>query len=117
METRSGSRVIVWLVVILAVLVLIPLLGMIGMMAMGGGTALLHRAERSRRVPSRAVADPDGVGGPRLPEKGALDGTGHSPDHHSDAAAVMLVMIPFTVGEVAAMGQFMAERVRAGKPF
>jgi hypothetical protein len=33
------------------------------------------------------------------------------------AAAVMLVMIPFTVDEVVAMGQFMAERVRAGKPF
>lgn len=36
METRSGSRVIVWLAVILAILVLIPLIGMIGMMAMGG---------------------------------------------------------------------------------
>lgn len=34
METRSGSRVVVWLVVILAVLVLIPLVGMIGIMAM-----------------------------------------------------------------------------------
>ena len=33
------------------------------------------------------------------------------------AAAVMLLMIPFTVDEVVAMGQFMAERVRAGKPF
>jgi hypothetical protein len=33
------------------------------------------------------------------------------------AAAVMLVMIPFTVDEVVAMGQFMAERVRAGKSF
>jgi hypothetical protein len=33
------------------------------------------------------------------------------------AAAVMLVMIPFTIDEVVAMGQFMAERVRAGKPF
>lgn len=33
------------------------------------------------------------------------------------AAAVMLVMIPFTVDEVIAMGQFMVERVRAGKPF
>jgi hypothetical protein len=33
------------------------------------------------------------------------------------AAAVMLVMIPFTVDEVVAMGQFMASRVRAGKPF
>lgn len=33
------------------------------------------------------------------------------------AATVMLVMIPFTVDEVVAMGQFMAERVRAGKPF
>ena len=33
------------------------------------------------------------------------------------AAAVMLVMIPFTVDEVIAMGQFMIERVRAGKPF
>ena len=29
METRSGSRVVVWLVVILAILVLIPLIGMI----------------------------------------------------------------------------------------
>ena len=36
METRSGSRMVVWLVVIVAVLVLIPLVGMIGMMAMGG---------------------------------------------------------------------------------
>ncbi|OLC50564.1 MAG: dTDP-glucose 4,6-dehydratase [Acidobacteria bacterium 13_1_40CM_65_14] len=33
------------------------------------------------------------------------------------AAAVMLVMIPFTVDEVIAMAQFMADRVRAGKPF
>ena len=33
------------------------------------------------------------------------------------AAAVMLVMIPFTIDEVVAMGQFMAEQVRAGKPF
>ena len=33
------------------------------------------------------------------------------------AAAVMLAMIPFTIDEVVAMGQFMAERVRAGKPF
>ena len=33
------------------------------------------------------------------------------------AAAVMLVMIPLTIDEVVAMGQFMAERVRAGKPF
>lgn len=33
------------------------------------------------------------------------------------AATVMLVMIPFTVDEVVAMGQFMAERVRAGKSF
>jgi hypothetical protein len=33
------------------------------------------------------------------------------------AAAIMLIMIPFTVDEVVAMGQFMAERVRAGKPF
>jgi len=32
-------------------------------------------------------------------------------------AVVMLVMIPFTVDEVVAMGQFMAGRVRAGKPF
>jgi hypothetical protein len=29
----------------------------------------------------------------------------------------MLVMIPFTIDEVVAMGQFMAGRVRAGKPF
>lgn len=29
----------------------------------------------------------------------------------------MLVMIPFTIDEVVAMGQFMAERVRAGKSF
>ncbi len=29
----------------------------------------------------------------------------------------MLVMIPFTVDEVIAMAQFMADRVRAGKPF
>jgi hypothetical protein len=33
------------------------------------------------------------------------------------AAAVMLVMIPFTIDEVVAMGQFMVDRVRAGKPF
>lgn len=33
------------------------------------------------------------------------------------AAGVMLAMIPFTIDEVFAMGQFMAERVRAGKPF
>lgn len=33
------------------------------------------------------------------------------------AAGIMLIMIPFTVDEVVAMGQFMAERVRAGKPF
>lgn len=33
------------------------------------------------------------------------------------AATVMLIMIPFTVDEVVAMGQFMTERVRAGKPF
>jgi hypothetical protein len=33
------------------------------------------------------------------------------------AAAVMLAMIPFTIDEVVAMGQFMADRVRAGKPF
>jgi hypothetical protein len=33
------------------------------------------------------------------------------------AAAVMLVMIPFTVDEVIAMAQFLRERVRAGKPF
>jgi hypothetical protein len=33
------------------------------------------------------------------------------------AAAVMLVMIPFTVDEVIAMGQFLRERVRAGKPY
>ena len=33
------------------------------------------------------------------------------------AAAVMLVMIPFTVDEVIAMGQFLRERVSAGKPF
>ncbi|HVL66323.1 MAG TPA: vitamin K epoxide reductase family protein [Vicinamibacterales bacterium] len=33
------------------------------------------------------------------------------------AAAVMLVMIPFTIDEVVAMGQFMGDRVRAGKPF
>ena len=32
-------------------------------------------------------------------------------------AVVMLVMIPFTIDEVVAMGQFMAGRVRAGKPF
>src|SRR5438128_1812024 len=32
-------------------------------------------------------------------------------------AVVMLVMIPFTVDEVVAMGQFMIDRVRAGKPF
>jgi hypothetical protein len=32
-------------------------------------------------------------------------------------AAVMLAMIPFTIDEVVAMGQFMAGRVRAGKPF
>jgi len=32
-------------------------------------------------------------------------------------AVVMLVMIPFTVDEVVAMGQFMAGRMRAGKPF
>jgi hypothetical protein len=36
METRSGTGVIVWLVVILAILVLIPLIGMLAMMAMGG---------------------------------------------------------------------------------
>jgi uncharacterized BrkB/YihY/UPF0761 family membrane protein len=36
MERRPGSRVIVWLVVIVAVLVLIPLVGMIAMMTMGG---------------------------------------------------------------------------------
>jgi hypothetical protein len=29
----------------------------------------------------------------------------------------MLVMIPFTIDEVVAMGQFMFERVRAGRPF
>ena len=33
------------------------------------------------------------------------------------AAGVMLAMIPFTIDEVVAMGQFMAERVRAGRPF
>jgi hypothetical protein len=33
------------------------------------------------------------------------------------AAAVMLVMIPFTVDEIVAMGQFMRDRVEAGKPF
>lgn len=33
------------------------------------------------------------------------------------AAALMLVMIPFTVDEVVAMGQFLRERVSAGKPF
>ncbi|MBY0496454.1 MAG: vitamin K epoxide reductase family protein [Cyanobacteria bacterium] len=33
------------------------------------------------------------------------------------AAALMMIMIPFTVDEVIAMGQFMRERVRAGKPF
>jgi hypothetical protein len=33
------------------------------------------------------------------------------------AAAIMLVMIPFTIDEVVAMGQFMVDRVRAGKPF
>jgi hypothetical protein len=33
------------------------------------------------------------------------------------AAAIMLVMIPFTIDEVVAMGQFMVERVRAGKLF
>jgi hypothetical protein len=33
------------------------------------------------------------------------------------AAALMLVMIPLTVDEVIAMGQFLRERVRAGKPF
>jgi len=33
------------------------------------------------------------------------------------AAAVMLAMIPLTIDEVVAMGQFMAARVRAGKPF
>ena len=33
------------------------------------------------------------------------------------AAVVMLAMIPFTIDEVVAMGQFMGERVRAGKPF
>lgn len=33
------------------------------------------------------------------------------------AAAVMLAMIPFTVDEVVAMGQFMVDRVRAGRPF
>src|SRR5713226_9642072 len=32
-------------------------------------------------------------------------------------AIVMLIMIPFTVDEVVAMGQFMVARVRAGKPF
>src|SRR5438094_5274278 len=32
-------------------------------------------------------------------------------------AVVMLAMIPFTIDEVVAMGQFMAGRVRAGKPF
>jgi hypothetical protein len=32
-------------------------------------------------------------------------------------AALMLAMIPLTIDEVVAMGQFMAERVRAGKPF
>jgi hypothetical protein len=32
-------------------------------------------------------------------------------------ALVMLVMIPFTIDEVVAMGQFMTARVRAGKPF
>jgi hypothetical protein len=31
-------------------------------------------------------------------------------------AALMLVMIPFTVDEVVAMGQFLAQRVRNGKP-
>ena len=36
MERRPGSRVIVWLVVIVAVLILIPLIGMIAMMMMGG---------------------------------------------------------------------------------
>lgn len=29
----------------------------------------------------------------------------------------MMIMIPFTVDEVIAMGQFLRERVRAGKPF
>ena len=33
------------------------------------------------------------------------------------AAAVMVVMIPFTIDEVIAMGQFLRERVRAGKRF
>jgi hypothetical protein len=33
------------------------------------------------------------------------------------AAAVMLVMIPFTVDEVIAMAQFLRERVNAGQPF
>lgn len=33
------------------------------------------------------------------------------------AAAVMLLMIPFTVDEVIAMGQFLARSVREGKPF
>ena len=33
------------------------------------------------------------------------------------AAAVMLAMIPFAVDEVVAMGQFLRERVHAGKPF
>lgn len=33
------------------------------------------------------------------------------------AATLMMIMIPFTVDEVIAMGQFLRERVRAGKPF
>lgn len=33
------------------------------------------------------------------------------------AASLMLIMIPLTVDEVVAMGQFLAERVHKGKPF
>jgi len=33
------------------------------------------------------------------------------------AALLMLLMIPFAVDEVIAMGQFLSQRVRAGKPF
>jgi len=36
MTRLSGSRLMTWVIVILAILVLVPLLGMIGMMAMGG---------------------------------------------------------------------------------
>ena len=36
MTRLSGSRLMTWVIVILAILVLLPLLGMIGMMAMGG---------------------------------------------------------------------------------